>query len=78
VYRLIATSDPGAVAAVFDRCAAHARFGPSAILGREHFVMLFRDSGIGVDLAVQDLADDLSGGTVRATISDWMRRFLAA
>lgn len=75
VYRLIATSDAAATAAVFDRCAHHETSGASAMLGREHFTALFADGGIGVDLAVEDLAEDLDDTTVRHTISDWMHRF---
>lgn len=75
VYRLLATSDPAATAAVFDRCARHETLGASATLGRDHFTALFEDAGIGVDLAVEDLADDLADTTVRPTISDWIHRF---
>lgn len=65
-YRLIATTDPVALAAVFDRCARHETFGASSTLGREHFTTLFADGGIGVDPAVQDLAEDLDDTTVQS------------
>lgn len=77
VYRLIATTDPADVAVTFDRCERHATYGAAVTVGREYFDGLFANDGIGVDLAIQDLADDLDEDTVRAIVTRWMRRFTA-
>jgi hypothetical protein len=77
VWRLIATTDAGEIRETFRQCEEHSTLGEACRKGRSYFEMLFAGRGRGVDLAVQDLADEIDEDTVRSSVSNWIACFIA-
>jgi hypothetical protein len=77
VWRLMATTDPADVRATFADREQDPQLGPAIATGRAYLQALFAEGGVGVDLAVADLADAMAEDRVRSMVRDWMRVFSA-
>lgn len=77
MWRIMATTDPAAIADRFRELSDHQRVGPVAVNGAEYLTALFQPGGPGVGLAVDAFAGAEPDRQIRDVITEWMGRFTA-